>query len=40
MDGFLKVASMNMVSKKQTWINQAEKLPSLYQYLKENYYNA
>ena len=40
MDGFLKVASMNMVSKKQKWINEAEKFPSLYQYLKENYYNA
>ena len=40
LDDFLKIASMHMVSKKQKWINQAEKFPSLYQYLKENYYNA
>ena len=40
MDGFLKIASMLMVSKKQKWINEAEKFPSLYQYLKENYYSA
>ena len=40
VDSFLKIASMLMVSKKQKWINEAEKFPSLYQYLKENYYNA
>ncbi len=38
MQRFLQDSSTYMVIKKQEWHNKAKKLPSLYQYIKDNYY--
>ena len=38
MERFLRDSSSYMVIKKQEWHDKAKKLPKLYHYLKDNYY--